>query len=492
MDTRLVSVYSSSAPAFPIAVMASAYNSSMVKSAGISGQYSPLYCFIEHGQSTWYFEKKDIDSIASQLVKIIEKKPGFLNTIQKNFESTSKKALGLLAQPKFEKKLSTLSSSELLQLFENALVSYRNAIYWVEPPNFSLEIKGQEIIKEKFISFAKQHKPALKSSELSELFSTLSNPTERSFVADAELGLLKIRLLKNPKQQTAAIKKHVQKYYWQAYDYYGPLLDEKTMHEEIQQLEKLSESEIRDRIRKIESLEKTARQKLSQALKTAPLSAELKNAFATIRNFAFLYGNTKKERVSKCNVGLGRIVAEIAKQSQLPPHELHYATIEELKQLIQGKKLDLRILKNRMHRSCFIVENTEYAFLSSEQAKPIAAIIKQNEQASNQLIKGMAASPGYYRGPARVISNIKELDSFKTGEILVTKMTAVEFVPAMKKAGAIVTDLGGITCHAAIVSRELGVPCVIGTNNATQIIKTGETIEVNANHGIVRKLEGAT
>ena len=74
------------------------------------------------------------------------------------------------------------------------------------------------------------------------------------------------------------------------------------------------------------------------------------------------------------------------------------------------------------------------------------------------------------------------------GDILVTGMTLPDYIPSMKKAAAIITNEGGITCHAAIVSRELGKPCIIGTKNATTIIKDGDMIEVRANHGTVRIL----
>ena len=74
------------------------------------------------------------------------------------------------------------------------------------------------------------------------------------------------------------------------------------------------------------------------------------------------------------------------------------------------------------------------------------------------------------------------------GDILVTEMTTPDFVPAMKRASAIVTDKGGITCHAAIVSRELNIPCVIGTKIATKVFKDGDVVEVNATSGVVKKV----
>jgi pyruvate,water dikinase len=89
------------------------------------------------------------------------------------------------------------------------------------------------------------------------------------------------------------------------------------------------------------------------------------------------------------------------------------------------------------------------------------------------------------KGIVRIVKDPSK-DPFREGEILVTSMTRIEFVPLMKKAKAIITDEGGIACHAAIVSRELGVPCVIGTKNATKILKDGDLIELDIEKGIVK------
>ena len=105
------------------------------------------------------------------------------------------------------------------------------------------------------------------------------------------------------------------------------------------------------------------------------------------------------------------------------------------------------------------------------------------------LVKGLPASPGRVSGIAHVILSPNLIDNFKDGEILVTEMTAPDWVPAMKKAKAIVTDSGGMTCHASIVSRELGIPCVVGSKSrgvsATTTIKTGMEITVDATNGII-------
>lgn len=101
------------------------------------------------------------------------------------------------------------------------------------------------------------------------------------------------------------------------------------------------------------------------------------------------------------------------------------------------------------------------------------------------LLKGETASAGVYTGPVKVVHDPKELNKVQKGDILVTAMTTPDMVPAMQRAGAIVTDEGGMTCHAAIVSREMGTPCVVGTQHATDLLKDGEIITVHATRGIV-------
>ena len=106
-------------------------------------------------------------------------------------------------------------------------------------------------------------------------------------------------------------------------------------------------------------------------------------------------------------------------------------------------------------------------------------------------IKGVVASTGTVRGLVRICESVSDIDKIQEGEILVASMTRPEYLPAMQKAIAFVTDEGGITCHAAIVAREMRKPCIIGTKVATRTIKTGDLIEVDAEQGIVRIIERA-
>lgn len=128
------------------------------------------------------------------------------------------------------------------------------------------------------------------------------------------------------------------------------------------------------------------------------------------------------------------------------------------------------------------------------QSRPITALKKQDtsykiqtESQAEIILKGAAASMGIAAGPVKIIHHHEEIDKVLEGDILVTEMTTPDFVPAMKRAKGIVTDTGGRTCHAAIVSRELGVPCVVGTATATAKLRTSQIVTVDGSRGLVYK-----
>jgi pyruvate,water dikinase len=108
------------------------------------------------------------------------------------------------------------------------------------------------------------------------------------------------------------------------------------------------------------------------------------------------------------------------------------------------------------------------------------------------ILEGAAASPGVAFGPAKVVRGPEDIDLVEVGDILVAGMTTPDFVPAMKRASAIVTDEGGRLCHAAIVSRELGVPCVVGTESATSTLATGREVTVDGSRGVVYEGKAVT
>jgi len=115
-------------------------------------------------------------------------------------------------------------------------------------------------------------------------------------------------------------------------------------------------------------------------------------------------------------------------------------------------------------------------------SKPFEKIIKVSK------FKGLPVSKGVIKGRARVLEDASLVSQLREGEILITYMTTIEFIPAFRKASAVVTDEGGMSCHAAIISREFKLPCIVGTKVATRVIQTGDEIEVDAIKGLVKVL----
>ena len=162
-------------------------------------------------------------------------------------------------------------------------------------------------------------------------------------------------------------------------------------------------------------------------------------------------------------------------------------TDHEIKEYIRDGKLPPEeILEVRYNKSALIFENGSLEIKTWSKVDDIEREILGRK--SNK-IRGECANKGRIRGVARIVLDPFEPGTFNEGDILVTGMTRPEFMPLSEKAGAIVTDVGGKLCHAAITSRELNIPCIIDTKIATKVFKDGDQIEVDAYEGVVRKLQ---
>lgn len=160
------------------------------------------------------------------------------------------------------------------------------------------------------------------------------------------------------------------------------------------------------------------------------------------------------------------------------------------RKLLKTGKIDVKKLEEIGKCSFFIFyENDKDELFTGKEALEKERAIFSIEKVGKDEIKGMTANKGKAKGYVRILLSPKEIIKMKQGEILVTTMTSPDFVPALRKAKAIVTDEGGVTSHAAIVSRELNIPCVIATKNATKILKDGDFIEVDADKGIVKRIK---
>jgi len=190
------------------------------------------------------------------------------------------------------------------------------------------------------------------------------------------------------------------------------------------------------------------------------------------------------QKIQLCKVG------RQTKSVKVPARLVNRRKLSD-KQIIEVAKMGRKI-----HQHYFFPQDIEWAYAKNKlyllQSRPITTLSKDNKTAlapsdpkGKPLLVGAAASPGIASGPVKKIFSVRDIGKVDKNDILVTPMTSPDFVPAMKKVSAIITDKGGQTSHAAIVSRELGIPCVVGTKNASVKLKSGQSVIVNGSTGRV-------
>lgn len=191
---------------------------------------------------------------------------------------------------------------------------------------------------------------------------------------------------------------------------------------------------------------------------------------------------TKNYMVVKKSDGVGTEQVNVADVLGADAVEAECLSEKELQTLIErGLKVEELYGSVQDTEWGFDKDTKEFYFL---QSRPITTL-EDKEEKLVQIAKGLPASPGIGRGKVKLIKDITEINLVEEGDILVTEMTNPDMVPAMRKAAGVVTDEGGRTCHAAIVSRELQIPCIVGAKNATKVLKTGMQVTVDATRGIV-------
>lgn len=219
-------------------------------------------------------------------------------------------------------------------------------------------------------------------------------------------------------------------------------------------------------------------------------------------------GSVSPDRYVVDKKTMGIVTREVrAKELAIEPEEGGGTSVRQLSAeestrpvLDDAEVRELADLAVRIERHYGTPQDTEWAFDTDGrvwmlQSRPVTSAGASTHEvapgpASDRavaapLVRGLGAAPGSAGGPVRVIGSLAEAGRLHHGDVLVTHMTSPDWVPLMRRAAAIVTDSGGMTCHAAIVSRELGVPCVVGTGEATRKLRDGELVTVDATHGVV-------
>ena len=461
------------------------------------GDFSMHYCFFDNGKADWYILMDDIERV-STIVSTMNSKD--LVTLWAEDEANFYHACSTIV----EQDLQNLSDKELIRThdqFVETILRKNSSSSMID--GFALgtdEIIFQKIKKVFDASTVKQHR------RLAEVFSLLTAPVHASFVNEAELSLLKIirmakkedlldtLLSQNVKDQDplivntktgALLKEHQKNFFWLRNNYVSSyVLTTKDFIDDLRSII-TAKIDIDEEIAKISVLSETHREKKDQLMDVLSLTKELRNIIAISEDFTHWQDERKKGTLWTMHYG-SIFLQEISRRTGIDRENLKYITPREVS-LVMEKKITEEQLQERKKTCVYYWDKEGFDVISGKSVENITkALFSKTDYSSVDDFRGLTASMGVATGPVKIVRSVTEMDKIKEGDILVAVMTRPDYVPAMKRASAIVTDEGGVTCHAAIVSRELNKPCIIGTKIATKVLKDDQIVTVNANHSWVR------
>ena len=327
-------------------------------------------------------------------------------------------------------------------------------------------------------------------SKLSDYFNILTTPTRSTTPQAEEIALRKLRIKElRGKLTDEELKQHRAKYSYIAFGYDGPGW---SIEEVAKRLRDLSDNAevLEKEIFEIRQIPISIGEKQKQALSELNLDEEEKYLFEVLGVLGF-WKFERKLANQKSHEMMEKFIEELMQRFQLSRAQAKMIPPYEMEQVLLDGKVDGDLLNERIGLSVALFEGCKPGrVLAADDAKRFEREIEESLAVSKDIkeIKGACAFPGTVKGTVKRVDDESEMGKFNPGDILVSTSTTPKLIPIMKNAAAIVTDSGGITCHAAIVSRELKVPCVIGTKIATKVLKDGDRVEVNATNGIIKKL----
>ncbi len=323
----------------------------------------------------------------------------------------------------------------------------------------------------------------ISSEEIEDIYKNLTQTSYRTYTNEQEIAVIKLALEKNFSDE--AISKLHKKFWWtnlgwenmkpHSLAYFKNLVKQKSKKKNL-------EKELED----IKNLLIKNRQKRDKYIEKYKFSKDIQHWLKIFDEYVH-YHDLRKEMQCKCVYSFYLLLLEVSQRVDIKIGDLEWLWHHEIKEIIKGKKVSMKIINDHRKWVAVISGPSKLTFYSGPEAKKLKEkeILENNIKTSE--IKGMGATKGLVRGRAKVCSGISEaLRKVKKGDILVTNMTTLDYVPVMKISKAIITAEGGVTCHAAIIAREFKIPCIVGTKIATQVLKDNDEIEVNANKGIIR------
>jgi len=431
--------------------------------------------------------ERNVDT--DQKMKIFENQ---LNVDKDFFQKFAEKEKQIVEKTKeYINKLETtnfkdLDKEQILKELDDFRIKYvATCIPGYTRPDDFLEQKVKEAIKREL---------NIEENKMRELFEKIATcPTERPLKYSEEpLDLLKIaKKIKEDKKTNLdqELITHMKEYAWLK----APVVISNIKFEKeeyLKRLEYLKELDIDKKIEKIMNVRNLNNQNYENVLKENRFSKEALNLIKALRDFIFLRTYTTEYSDNLFYIARNTLLNEIANRCKLKTEDVVMMTFEEMKTILNSNDLKQEVKENLIKRkeafAILFIDNDISVFFGKEAinlAEEIGAVYKSTKEIKSKnetVIYGTPANKGKIKGVVRILKTYEDIDKVKKDDIIVATMTTPDYVSALEKAKGFITDEGGITCHASIISREFDVPCIVGTVNATEILKDGDQIILDA------------
>lgn len=464
---------------------------------------------IENDFLSFYYDEGSATKVGQTIYKKILKDKNFFKEIIKTIYKLSDDLLAF-GKEVDKCKVKSLSDQELLSMYETYTKKLIALRAWGWVPVFLdgldksfLSVRVQADL-EKFL------KTKNRVEKTSHIYSILSSSEKMSEVQQEEVERLELLckieassegrkvfigiekgndadfLKKYPFSQKL-IRNHLKKFGWLTYAYSGPSMDITHLFSVMR--ENIIKGDLNAQIAKINEHFSTMEGIKTDLINNLQIPPNLEYLLKVSAELMFIK-DFRKGSYQKSYVFMDKVMTELAKRLHISLKEIKYLVLSEVQSAINGKLKNVKDLaRTRVKKCCYIVENGKITVSAGEKCEELIAknVKKQDNKCIiiNNQFKGMIAYGGVVTGRVKIVLVKSDVVKIKGGDILVSSSTNPDLIVAMNKAAAFVTDLGGITSHAAIVSRELKKPCVVGTKIATKILKDGDKVKVDADKGVV-------
>ena len=461
--------YAQGCPMSPLLIGSAAESGFFMKKYLGFGYSRFLFNFKEDYGNMNYLDE-DLKRLGKIIVKKLEKDRNYFVKVDRLYCRQVKGSEGLYRN--IEKTdLSRINDKELIGLAKKCCDALKISVglgHIIEPYALTTDLE----IKDELNRYVPE-------KDLNGIFTKLMAPVKKSFVNEQEEHLLKISKERDQKKKLKLVNEHIKRFFWIRNGYAG----RKVMSKD----DVLSDA---DTIKKKEMDFGRILKEKNDIIRRFRLDKRL---VAKIRVTEYL---THWQDKRKINILVAidyaeRVFEVIAERFSLEIRLLRYTAPEEMDIRNLRSKEFAKELESRHNGGIYLWKSRGSIIISGDEYGKFMSKFQKVGQEEVKQLNGMTASAGNAIGRVKICTTLDSIEKFEEGFILVASMTRPEYVPAMKKAVAIITDEGGITCHAAIVSRELGIPCIIGTKVATKALKDGDLVEIKGNHGLVIVLERA-